>query len=407
MANTLLTPDIIAKEALVQFKNNINMVGFVDRQLDTDFEGKVGNSVRVRRLTRYAATDGANITSSIQDTVEGSVTVVLDQFKSVATNLSSTELTLDLKDFSMQYIGPAMIELVQQVESSLTGLYSQVWNQVGTPGTTPSTIADAMLPKTRLDKAGVPFDMRSSFYEPEAAGKLSATLGEVFPTRIAERAIQEGTIRRYADFTWTMNQSIVYHTVGAYVGTPLVNGANQDVTYDAVKDDYKQDLITDGWTGSVVGLLNEGDTFTIDGVFEVNPKTRQTTGELQRFVVRSDTDSTTGAATISMSPPMITSGAQQTVTAAPADNAPITVTSGTAGATYPQNLAMHKNAFTLAMAQLAQPMGGAEFGRETMDGISVRVVMQYDVLTDVNVIRFDILYGVLAQNPGFAVRHVG
>lgn len=409
MANDLLTPDMIAEEALLQFKNNMNISGFVDRQLDSAFEGKIGDSVRVRRLTRYAAVSGPDVTGQIQDTVEGSVLVTLDKYKSVPVSLSSTELTLDLKSFSQQYIGPAMVELVQQVESDLTALSDDVWNQVGTPGTTPSTIADAVLPKQALDLNGTPDDgNRASFYEPIAATTLSASLSTVFPTRIAEMAIEEGMIRRYAGFVFFQNQSIERHTVGALGGTPLINGASQNVVYTAVKDNYQQSLVTDGWTASVTGLLLKGDRFTIAGVNSVNPKTRKDTGQLQQFVVKADVDSDgSGNATLTVSPPMITSGAFQTVTAAPADNAAITVISGSAGTSYPQNLALHKNAFTLAMAQLQAPMGVASFGRETMDGISVRVVMQYDVLTDNNIIRFDILYATVAQNPGMACVHVG
>jgi hypothetical protein len=409
MANTYLTPTLIAEEALAQFKNSLNMVGFVDRQLDGTFEAqKAGDTMKVRRRTRYAAVNGPDVTGAIQDTIEGSITVTLDQYKSVPINISSQELTHDIVDFSEQHIQPAMVELAQQVESSLTGLYKEVWNQVGTPGTTPSTISDAMLPKTRLNLAGVPMDnKRSSFYEPVAAGELSAVLGTVFPTSIAELAIEEGTIRRYAGFQWMENQSIVQHTVGAYAGTPLVNGAAQNVAYSTVKDDYKQNLITDGWTATV-SELNEGDRFNIADVYEVNPKTRQTTGQLQTFVVRSDiTADGSGNKTISISPPIISSGAFQTVDSAPADNAAITVVSGTASTTYPQNIAMHKNAFTLAVAQLADPMGGADVARKSEDGISIRVVMQYQGLTDQNLVRFDILYAAVAQNPGMAVVHVG
>lgn len=407
MANTLLTPTLIAPDALGRFMNTLNMIGFVDRQLDGEMKAqKAGDSMLVRRITRFKATDGADVTSSIQDIVDGYVTVTLDTFKSVAVNLSSQELTLDLKNFGEQVSQPAVEELAQVVETELTNLYKQVWNQVGTPGTTPSTIADAMLPKTRLDEMGVPSSNRSAFYNPAAAGALAAVLGGVFPTTIAERAISEGSIRRYAGFEFLQNQSIVQHTVGAYGGTPLVNGAAQNVTYDTVKNDYKQNLITDGWT-ITTSVLNEGDRFTIAGVESVNPKTRQTTGNLQQFVVRSQvTADGSGNKTISVSPPMITTGAFQTVSAAPADNAAITVL-GTASTTYPQNIAMSKNAFTLAMAQLEEPMGGASSSRVSESGISIRVIMQYQGLTDKNLIRYDILFGVIAQNPGYATIHVG
>jgi len=408
MANTFLTPDVIAPKALEKFRNALNLVGFIDRQLDDTFEGKVGDTIRVKRLTRYKAVSGADVTGQLQDTIEGSVSVVLDTYKSVPVPITSTELTLDLESFSEQIVEPAMIELAQQVETDIAGLYKDVWHQVGTPGTTPSTIADAMLTKTKMNLYGVPNDnKRASFYEPNAASAMAAVLGGVFPTNLAELAIEEGMIRRYAGFVYMENQSIVNHTVGAYGGTPLINGAGQNVTYDSVKGTYEQSLITDGWTATT-SVLERGDRFTIADVYGVNPKTRQSTGQLQQFVVKEQaTADGSGNKTLAISPPIITSGAFQTVDAAPADGAPITVVSGTAGTQYPQNLALHKNAFTLAMANLALPMGGADGARESAEGISVRVVMDFDVLTNTNIMRFDILYTTVAQNAGMAVVHVG
>lgn len=405
MANNFKTPQVIAKAALKEFMNTLNMTPFIDRQHSSEFSNQVGDTISIRRLTRFVAADGADVTSSIQDIVEGSVPLVLSKRKNVAVNISSQEMTLDIKDLTMQVLKPAMEELAQTVESDVADLYKQVWNQVGTAGTTPSTLANAMLPRTKLNKLGVPSSSRAAFYEPEAAGAMAAVLGTVFPTSIAEMAITEGEIRKYAGFAYMENQSIKVHTVGAYAGTPLVNGASQNVTYDAVKDDYKQNLITDGWTSGASTLL-EGDRFTIAGVNSVNPKTRQSTGDLQQFVVRADVSDTTGAKTISISPPIITSGAQQTVTAAPADNAAITVL-GTAGESYPQNIAMQKEAFTIAFAQLAMPMDASKSANVTQDNISLRVAYDWNGTTDVNLVRFDILYGLKAQNAGFACIHVG
>ena len=383
-------------------------MGFIDRQLDETFESNaVGDTIRVKRLTRYAAVNSQDVTGQLQDTIEGSVSVSLDTWKSVPVPVDSKEMTLDIDSFSEQILEPAMIELAQQVESDVAGLYKEVWNQVGTPGTTPSTIDDAMLPKTKMNLLGVPNDRRrASFYEPTAASKMAAVLGGVFPTSIAELGITEGEIRRYAGFVYMENQSIVRHEVGAYAGTPLINGASQNVTYDSVKNTYQQNLITDGWTATT-SSLNEGDRFTIADVYAVNPKTRQSTGELQQFVARADvTADGSGNKTIAISPPIISSGAFQTVDSAPADGAAITVVSGTASTQYPQNLALHKNAFTLAMANLVIPRS-AEGSRASEDGISIRVVFDYDGLTDVELIRFDILYTTVAQNAGMAVVHVG
>lgn len=403
MANAFKTPSVIAKAALPEFMNALNMTPFIDRQHSSDFANKVGDTITIRRLTRFVAASGADVTSSIQDIVEGSRSLQLAYRRNVAVEVSSQEMTLDIKDLTMQVIKPAMEELAQTVESEVADLYKQVWNQVGTPGTTPSTIANAMEPRTKLNKFGVPTKNRAAFYEPTAAGAMAAVLATVFPTDIASLAIKEGQITSYTGFAYMENQSIKTHTVGTYAGTPLVNGASQNVTYTSVKDDYKQNLITDGWSST---SLKEGDRFTIADVYAVNPKTREALADLQQFVVRADVSDTAGAATLSISPPIITSGAFQTVDAAPADNAAITML-GTSGQKVPQNMALHKDAFTIAFANLDGPLDESKFARASQDSISIRVAYDWDGKTDLNLLRFDILFGLKAQEPGYATIHAG
>ena len=409
MANALLNPSIITKRALVEFKNSMVLLQKVDRQLDTEFGKHIGSSVSVRKRVRYAATDGADITGAISDTIEGKVLVTLDKRKVVSLSFDSSELALDIEEFADRYIRPAMIELAQQVETSIAETYKQIWNFTGTPGTNPSTFLQIGTAGAILDEGGVPMDDRCAFYTPGASLTLADGLKGVFPQQIATNAIEKALINNYAGFMVYKSQSLQTHTVGAHGGTPLVNGAAQNVTATAAKDGYTQSLITDGWTNSITDVLLEGDTFTIAGVFAVNPRTRQSTGRLQSFVVRADATSgaSTGPATLTIAPAIITSGAFQTVDSAPVDNAAITVTSGTASTGYSQNMAFTKDAITVAFATLGKPTGNADYSQQSMDGVSVRYVADFDVKTDTNVYRFDVLYGVLAQNPGQAVRHVG
>jgi len=207
------------------------------------------------------------------------------------------------------------------------------------------------------------------------------------------------------------------HTVGVATGTPLVNGANQDVTYaNANKLTWSQSLITDGWTNSTTDILLAGDVFTIAGVKAVNPVPGEgATGKtvmpyLQQFTVLADADSgaTTGPATLTISPPIIDSGPNQTVDAAPADDAAITVV-GTGGTTYPQNMGFHRNAMALVTVPLEMPdsVPASGKGRHTHAGLSMRAVKQYDIGPDTEAIRLDILYGVKAIYPDLGVRLTG
>lgn len=417
MANTLITPSIITKQALVEFKNAMVMLMKVDRQLDSQFANKIGDTINVRRRVMYSAIDGPNITGKILNTIEGNIPVQLDKQKTVPIQFTTKDLTLTIEDFSERYIRPAMIELVQQVESEIAEQYKKIWNFTGTPGTTPSTFLQIGDARAILTENGVPSDTRAIFYTPAAITNLADGLKGVFPTNIAETAIEEASIGRYAGFQVIESASLKTHTVGVNTGTPLIDGAAQNVTYLSSKDGYSQSLVTKDWTNSVTDILLAGDIFTIANVFSVNPRTRVSTGRLQNFVVLVDATSgaSTGPATLSISPPIIIpSGgtpdddlAYQTVDAAPADNAVITVKTGAGGTQHPQNLGFHKNAITVAFAQLEEPEGGANFSRQNMDGVSILFVEQFDILLQQNIKRFDILFGVEAQNPGMAIRHTG
>jgi len=410
MANDFKNTSLVVKWAIKAFLNALQLGDKVDRQLDEKniFSGKVGATAQVRRPVYFAASDGAVIESGeTSDIEEGIVNVTLDERKKVVFSISSQDQTLKIEDAYERYIMPAMQELAQQVESSIANEYSNIYNFVGTPGTTPSTFLSVANAGAKLDLLGVPEDgNRCAFYGPTESVNLADGLKAVFPQDIAKKAIERASIGAYGGFMLYKNQSLKLHTVGVNTGTPLVNGATQNVTYSASKDAWTQSLITDGWTNDQTGILKAGDVFTIASVNSVNRKSREDTGELAQFVVTADADSgsSTGPATFTISPPIITSGPYKTVTAAPADDAAITVKTGTGGTAYRQNLAFHKNAITMASAQLDLPQDGATASRENYKGVSIRLVRQYNATLDETVMRFDILYGIKTQNPGFAVR---
>lgn len=410
MANDFKNTTLVTRYAVKEFLNALMMAGKVDRQLDEkNVFNKVGATVNVRRPVYFAATDGAVIEAGeTSDIEEGIVPVVLDTRKKVVFTISSQDQTLKIEDANTRYIRPAMQELAQKVESAIAASYTNIFNFVGAPGTTPGNFLSVANAGAKLDLLGVPDDgLKSAFYGPSECVNLADGLKAVFPQKIATKAIENATIGAYAGFNIYKNQSLKLHTVGVNTGTPLVKGASQETTYALSKDTGTQSFITDGWTVSQTGILKAGDIFTIAGVYAVNRRTRESTGELAQFVVTADADSpatTTGATTFTIAPPIITSGAFQTVDASPADNAAITVKTGTGGTQYRQNLAFHKNAITLATAQLDLPDAGVTAYRQNFDNVSMRLIKQYNITNDETVMRFDILFGVKVQNPEFAVR---
>jgi hypothetical protein len=411
MANTLITPSIIAKEALMQLENNLVMANRVHREYKKEFTGGQGDTVSIRRPVKFYTADGA--TRVNQDVEEKSTSITVDQRKHVSWKFSTQDLTLSVEEYSERYIKPAAITLANTVDRSLHGLYKYAWNSVGTPGTTPANFAAVADAAQRLDEMAVMSDGRSMVMNPAAHYAVAGnqlTLDSV--GAMGKSAYERAQVGYVAGFDTFSTQNVQSHTVGVATGTPLVNGGSQNVTYAAaVGSNWSQTLNTDGWTNSTTGILKAGDVFTIAGVFAVNPVPGEgTTGKtvmpyLQQFTVLADADSgaTTGPAALTVSPPIITSGPQQTVSAAPADNAAITVL-GTGGTAYPQNLGFHKNAFALVTCPLQMPDGASFKARESHNGLSIRVVKDYDIDSDEDIIRMDVLYGVKSIFPDLATR---
>lgn len=398
MANTIITPEIIAKEALMQLENNCVMGKLVHREYKKEFV-KVGATVDVRKPVKFSVTDGA--TRSNQDVQEASTPFTIDKRKHVSWKFNTQDLTLSVEEYSERYIKPAMIALANQVDSDLLGLYKNVPQYVGTAGTTPSTFAQLGAPAVRLDKAAVPSEERRMVLNPDAAFNVADMLKSLYNPELVKGAIRGKSMGPIAGLETYQDQNVKTHTVGTWGATPLVAGANQSVTYAAATHTYgttSQTLNIDGLTATT-GTVKAGDRFTIANVYSVNPVSKESTGVLQEFVVQADaTADGVGAATITISPAIITSGPFQTVTAAPADNAAITSVSSN----YIANLAFHKNAFGLVTVPLELPDGAAFKARESHNGYSVRVVKDYDIDSDEDIIRLDILYGVKALYPELA-----
>lgn len=410
MANTIITPSVIAKEALMQLENNMVAANCVHREYKKEFDGSVGSTVSIRKPVKFYTADGA--TRVNQDVEEKTTSIVVDQRKHVSWKFATQDLTLSIEEYSERYIKPAAITLANTVDRAILGLYKYAWNAQGTPGTTPANFAAVAASAQRLDEMAVMSSDRHMLLNPAAHYAVAGnqlTLDSV--GTMGKSAYESAQIGRIAGFSTYSTQNVQNHTVGVATGTPLVNGGSQNVTYANSTGTPSQTLVTDGWTNSTTGILKAGDVITIAGVYAVNPVPGEgTTGKtvmpyLQQFTVLADADSgaTTGPATLTISPAIITSGPFQTVSAAPADNAAITVL-GTGGTSYPQNLGFHKNAFALVNVPLEMPDGVAFKARESHNGLSIRVVKDYDIDTDEDIIRMDILYGVKAIYPELASR---
>jgi hypothetical protein len=402
MANTILTIDMITREALRILENNLTFTKQCNREYDDQFGvtgAKIGDTLRIRKPARYTVRSGTTL--SVQDQTETSTSLVLNSQKGVDISFTSKELTLNLDDFSKRVLAPAVAALANQIDRDGLALYLDIFNAVGTPGTTPASLLIYLQAGEKLDHEATPRDMdRAVVINPGAQVTIVDALKALFHSSTEiERQYEQGTMGLAAGFKWSMDQNIVTHTVGPLGGTPLVNGASQ----------AGSSLVTDGWTAAAAARLNRGDVFTIAGVNAVNPQHRQSTGQLRQFVVTANVSSDgAGNATIPIYPAITTSGAFQTVTASPADNAALTVL-GAAGTLSPQNIAFHKEAFVLGCADLVMP-GGVDMASRVSSralGLSIRMVRAYDINNDAFPCRLDVLYGWKAVYPELACRIAG
>ena len=401
MANSILTIDMITRKALEILENNLVISRNVNRQYDDSFavEGaKIGSTLRIRLPDRALVTDGAAL--QVQDDNEQYTTLTVASQKHIGVNFTSAELTMQLDDFAERVLKPRVSQLAASVDADVANAYKNIFQTVGTPGTTPSTSLVLLQAQQKLNESAAGMAPRYATVNPAAnAGLVEGMKGLFNPVDTVSRQFKNGMMGQgvLGLDEINMSQSIVQHTTGSRstTDTILVNGA--------VSTQGASTINIDGGTGSAT--IVAGDVFTIAGVYAVNPQTRQSTGSLQQFVCTATATASSGAWTsVAISPAIYTStNALATVDSFPADNAVVTFV-GSASTQYPQNLVYHKDAITLATADLLLPQGVDMASRQVHNGISLRVVRQYDINNDRMPCRIDVLYGFSTIRPPMACR---
>lgn len=407
MANTFLTPSVFANEGLDQLENELVLANKVHVDYSKEF-AMVGDTVSIRRSTSYMGQDDdLDVTSYREDITQGKTTIVMDKTVSIPIDIGAIDATLSFDRVQEDVIRPAVIKMRDRIETELAALYKQLYWFTGTAGTVPSTFLELGEGGAIMTDAGVPMADRFAVHGTQASLKLADGLKGVYVQGKAKTAFEEAEIGRYAGFNNYESVHAPTHVSGVATGTPLVNGADQNVTYAASKDSWSQSLITDGWTNSTTGILKAGDVFTIAGVFAVNPISKESTGRLQTFTVLADANSgaSTGPATLTVSPPMITSGAYQTVSAVPANNAAITVKSGASGASNKQSLLLHPKAFALVTRPLKiASSAGVKTSTKTGNKVTISCTEFVNGNTLAHTMRFDMLFGVKCIDPRLGLR---
>jgi hypothetical protein len=397
MSNSILTIDMITRKALEILENNLVLTRNVNRQYDDSFavEGaKIGSTLRIRLPDRALVTDGAAL--QVQDDNEQLTTLTVASQKHIGVNFTSAELTMQLDDFAERVLKPRISQLASSIDADVANSYKAIYSAVGTPGTTPSTSLVLLQAQQKLNENAAVMSPRYATVNPAAnAGLVEGMKGLFNPTDTISRQFKNGMmgmgVLGFEEIN--MSQSIKQHTTGAW-GTAIT------VTSTVATEGATTLGIS--FTGSSK-TWNVGDIFTIASVFSVNPQTRESTGSLQQFTV---TAAATGSstATLSISPAIYTSAnALATVDSFPQASAVVTML-GSASSQYAQNLVYHKDAITFATADLLLPQGVDMASRQVHNGISMRVVRQYDINNDRLPCRIDVLYGFSTIRPAMACR---
>lgn len=419
MANNLLTISKITNEALMVLENELTFTDAVNRDYDDQFAvvgAKIGNTVNVRKPGRFIGTTGPAL--NVEDFNETSVPVVLTTQFHVDTQFTTQDLALSLDMFSDRVLKPCVAAIANKIDrDGLVMAKNNTANIVGVAGTPPTGLITYLNAGAYLDAEGAPRDgKRTVIVEPFTSATIVDSVKGLFvPEATIANQYKKGLMGRdSAGMDWRMDQNVVSHQFGAWAG-----GSAGTLTVNTTTN---AGFLTSGWaststitfTNSATIALSQGDTFTIAGVYAVNPQNRQAYGsnKLRNFVVTAAAGGAAGTFSVTCSPAIITAGQFQNVTfgnTATSTTAAVNLFSpgvSAAGTVSPQNLLLHRNAFTFASADLELPEGVHFAGRASDKelGLSIRVVRQYTINNDAIPTRLDVLYGWAPLYPELACR---
>jgi hypothetical protein len=412
MANTLLTISKITNEALMVLENELTFTSEVNREYDDQFAvsgAKIGSTVNVRKPARFIGTTGPNL--SVEDFNETSIPVTLNTQFHVDTQFSTADLALSLDMFSDRVIKPGVAAIANKIDrDGLVLAKNNVANIVGTAGVPPTSLLTYLTGQAYLDSEGAPRDgRRACIVEPFTSATIVDSLKGLFmPSAKISEQYEKGMMGTdSAGMRWRMDQNVVSQTFGSYATATL---STNTTTFTG--------SLTSGWASSstitisattAAAPIQQGDVITIANVYAVNPQNRQPygTNRLRNFVVTSAvTIASGGSASVTVSPAIITAGQFQNVFVSATSSSAVVTPFNNTGTVSPQNIILHRNAETLACADLELPMGVVFAGRASDKelGLSIRVCRQYTINNDSIPCRLDVLYGWAMLYPELACR---
>ncbi|MEW6507191.1 MAG: P22 phage major capsid protein family protein [Bacteroidota bacterium] len=377
LANTFLTTQLIAREALIRLRNFLVMRMLIYNDYSNTYQ-KQGDTIRVKKPPVYVA-DEFGGTINLQNISEDSVNITLNHIADVSVNWTSKEKALNIDQFNQQVLDPAMEAIAQKIDADIhKEFYKDVPYFIGTSGTTPDGLDDFANAALMLNKNKVPLSNRVAVWDPAAHSKFSILDAIVHAEKSGStQALREGSIGRIQGMENYMTQNVLTHTAGTFtaVTTPQVN------TLAVVGSNT---IVLKGGAG--IETIKQGDVFYII-----------TGGVNYYYAAASDAAAVAGVVSITT--------VNKVQAAHAVDNA-VVFPDKTAGA-HVANLAFIRNACAFVSRPLETPMGGASAYTANFEGISLRVTAGYDITTKKEILSIDTLYGIKAVYPELAVRILG
>lgn len=396
MANRFLTNDEITQEALAIFHEKTTFLRSINTEYDSKFArngAKIGDTLRVREPIDPQVFDGARL-NTIPDVQERNRQITVDIRKHTVMKWSMHDRTLDMDNFSPRYIEPHVSNLVANIEAEVIKRATQAtFNSVGTPGNPLNALSVPLAARTKINQWLGPKDGRSIMLSSASSATMVDALKGLFNHQAeVGKQYREGHMGRAIGFDWTESESVHSHTNGT-----ATNGAvNATVAVNGT------DTIVLKGVGAT-NTVTKGSVFTIAGVKNIHPQTKVPRPELQQFVVKEDAVAAGGVVTLKVFPEIYFQNAPyKNVSQTPTVDAVVTWV-GAPGQTYEQSLAFVKNAFTFVSVDLAMPES-AKGSRKNFEGVSLRMVQQYDIVEDEETFRLDFLGGFAPIREHWAAR---
>lgn len=430
----LLTPAIIANEALYRLRHQMMLTRLANRKFETYFANKIGDRISIKKPF-YGLVQKGRVNTTDEPLYDESVDMVVNVRLHFLIKLIDETMTFDLLDFGNRYLKSFVEQMAYEVDIAGLkelgeGIFRSTLNPAGTEirkGGITTDLAQEI--RQFADEMAVPNDNQNYLMANPAdlrdiAKDLkntdsSGTISSIFDPSKVDDVIQrryKGNLADWHIFTSTNLPRYHFTYPSGGLGTPLVNGGSQEG--DTIK--------TNGWAATEQVILKRGAKITIAGVDECQPRgDYRKTGRRMVFTIAEDVSSTSaGAADLKIYPKLnagtltasapdgtsISLKAYKNVTAAPADDAAINVLGRTsANAEYRQSLWYHKDALEFANIQLTKLDGLVNTYRsvDSLSGLSLLYSHAADITKMEDQRRCDVMFGVKTLYPELGFAHVG